>query len=87
MAGIIGNQTVACQGHIFSTDGVDRPAGLEDIVGLEDPNSDPPHHRRCEIPKRRRAKLRHGGAGLGAQDAKHALDAGLTEGAKSPKKR
>src|SRR6266404_7140244 len=46
--------------------------------------SDPPHHRRREIPKRRRAELRHGVAGLGAQDGKHALDTRLAESAQSP---
>ena len=44
-------------------------------------SSDPPHHRRREIPKRRRAKLLHGVAGLGAQDSKYALNTWLTESA------
>src|SRR5260221_1402106 len=47
-------------------------------------SSDPPDHRRREVFERRRAKLLHGVAGLGAQDSKYALDARLTESAESP---
>src|SRR5260370_40565495 len=47
-------------------------------------SSDPPDRRRREVFERRRAKLLHGVAGLGAQDCKDALDAWLTESAESP---
>jgi hypothetical protein len=62
---------VACQVDVFRPD---EKSG----------KSDPTDHRRREVFHRRRAELLRGVAGLGAQDRKHALDAGLAEGAKSP---
>src|SRR5713101_10042053 len=50
----------------------------------KDPNSGPPDHRRREVFERRRAKLLHRGARLGAQDSKNTLDPWLSEGAESP---
>ena len=42
------------------------------------------HHRRHEVLQRRRAELHHDGAQLAVQQAEHALDAGLAEGARAP---
>ena len=49
--------------------------------GMTSFGSDSPDHRRREVFERRRAKLRHGVASLGAQDCKDALDTWLTESA------
>jgi hypothetical protein len=74
MRSIIGNQMVACQASIFE---------LQQKRG----KSDPTDHRRREVLHRRRAELLHGVAGLGAEDRKHALDAGLAAGNCSKRRR